>query len=185
MLGWFKRKPGPSDSGSLTSEQLMATCDGFWGPGGGDYAEFVRAYNELAARGPEIRDWCRRLLTHPDYRARESGAFLLGRLGGRRQLGDAAEAVVAELGALTRRPIEEDSKEAQAVDAAVGALAEIGSPAGVPHLRAVLRSEDEFLAGDTQWSAADALGRLVGQRFMQSPDPPGAARAWLASHPEA
>ena len=170
---------------SLSSRELMAICDGHWVPGTVEYGRFVAAYNVLATRGPEIRDWCRGLLSHPDYDARECGAFLLGQLGSRGQLGDAAEAVVAELGALTRRPVEEDHKETQAIDAAVGALAEIGSPAGVRHLRAVLLSEDEFLVGDTQWGAADALGRLVGQPFMEAADPVGPARAWLASHPEA
>jgi HEAT repeat protein len=169
---------------SLSSEELMAICDGHWAPGTVEYGRFVAALNVLATRGSEIRDWCRGLLTHPDYDARECGAFLLGQLGGRGQLGDAVEAVVAELGALTRRPVEEDQKEMRAIDAAIGALAEIGSLAGVPHLRAVLLSEDEFLVGDTQWTAADALGRLVGEQFMEVGDPVDAARAWLESHPE-
>src|SRR4051812_32937557 len=164
---------------SLSSRELMAICDGHWAPGTVEYGRFVAAYNELATRGPEILDWCRALLAHPDYDARECGAFLLGQLGARGQLGNAAEAVVAELGALTQRPVEEDQKETQAIDAAVGALAEIGSPSGVRHLRAVLLSEDEFLAGDTQWAAADALGRLVGEPFMEAADPVSTARAWL------
>jgi hypothetical protein len=170
----------------LSSQELMAICDGHWIPGRTvDYGRFVLAYTELATRGPEIRDWCRGLLAHSDSTARECGAFLLGQLGGRGQLGDATEALVAELGALTRRPVEDDNKETQAIDAAIGALAEIGSPAGVRHLRAVLLSEDEFLLGDTQWTAAEALGQLVGQLFMEAADPVGTARAWLASHPEA
>jgi HEAT repeat protein len=171
---------------SLSSQELMAICDGHWIPGRTvDYGQFVLAHNELATRGPEIRDWCRGLLTHPDYDARECGAFLLGQLGSRGQLGDAVEAVVAELGALTRRPVEEDQKETQAIDAAIEALAEIGLPAGVRHLRAVLLSEDEFLVGDSQWAAADVLGRLVGEPLMEATDPVSAARAWLTSHPEA
>jgi hypothetical protein len=171
---------------SLSSQELMAICDGYWIPRRAvDHGRFVLAHNELATCGPEIRDWCRGLLTHSDYDARECGAFLLGQLGGRGRLGGVVDAVVAELGALIRRPVEEDGKEAQAIDAAIGALAEIGSPAGVSHLRSVLRSEDEFLLGDTQWSAAEALGRLVGQPFTEAADPVGAARAWLASHREA
>jgi hypothetical protein len=158
----------------------MAICDRFSRPGTADYAEFVPAYNELAERGPEIRDWCRGLLIHPRYEARESGAFLLGCLGSRGQLGEALEIVIAELGALTRRPFEDDCKESQAVDAAIMALAMIGHPAGIPHLRAVLFSDDKWLVGDTQWAAAESLGRLVGHSFMESPDPVDAARAWLA-----
>jgi HEAT repeat protein len=163
---------------SLSSQELMSICDGFWIPRTGEYGEFVAAYNELVTRGPEIRNWCRGLLNHPDYDARECGAFLLGQLGRRAQLGEAVADVVAELGALTQRPVEEDHKETQAIDAAIGALAEIGSLAGIAHLRAVLLSDDEFLAGDTQWTAAYALGRLVGQSFMEEL---GIRSRWLGS----
>src|SRR5262245_12894719 len=179
MFTWLRRKLVPADPKSLTSHELMVICDRFRESPPGDYAEFVRTYNELANRGQEIRDWSRRLLVHPNYMARESGAFLLGQLGSRGQLGDAVEAVVAELGSLTRRPVEQDAKEVQAVDAALDALAKIGDPAAIPHVRAVLLSDDDYLAGDTQWTASDALGRLVHQPFSQSPDPPGAARTWL------
>ena len=135
--------------------------------------------NELARRGHEIRDWCRRLLVHPNYDARECGAYLLGQLATRHCLGEAEAAVVAELGALTQRPVEEDGKELQAVDAAIRALGDIGNPAGIPFLRAVLFSDDKWLVGDCQWDTADALGRLVGQSFMKTTDPIAAARAWL------
>jgi hypothetical protein len=184
MFGWFKRKSAQPAIKSLSSDQLMAICDTFWAPSFGDYAEFVGAYNELATRGPEIRDWCRHLLTHPDYAARESGAFLLGKLGSRGQLGDVVEAVVAELGSLTRRPMETDGKESQAVDSAILALAEIGHPNGLPHLRAVLLSDASSLVGDSQWTAAGALGQMVGEPFMDSPDPVNAAREWMSSHPD-
>jgi hypothetical protein len=181
MFRWFKRQPKLPDMDSLSSDQLMAICDRFWSPGSIEYGEFVLAFNVLARRGPEIRDWCRRLLTHPDYWARESGAFLIGQLDSRGQLGDALEAVVAELGALTRRPMEHDGKESQAIDAAIAALAEIGHPTVLTHIWAVLLSDNNWLAGDTQWAAAEALDRLVGQPFMESPDPVEAAREWLAS----
>src|SRR5262245_28993477 len=162
----------------------MAICDRHWIPGRTvEYGEFVLAYNELATRGPEIRDWCRGLLAHPDYDARECGAFLLGQLGQLRQLGEAEAAVVSELGALTQRPVEEDCKELQAVDAAIDALAEIGHPAGIPFLRVVLYSDDEWLSGDSRWAAAHSLGRLVGEPFSEATDPVAAARAWLSAHP--
>jgi hypothetical protein len=80
------------------------------GAGTVEYGRYVEAYNVLATRNSEIRDWCRGLLTHTDHDARECGAFLLGQLGNRGQLGDAAEIVVAELGTLTRRPIADDPK---------------------------------------------------------------------------
>ena len=60
----------------------MAICDRFWDSPHGDNSEFVRADNELANRGPEIRDWSRKLLVHPDYSARESGAFLATEMNG-------------------------------------------------------------------------------------------------------
>ena len=187
MFAWLKRMlvPAPRDVTALSSAELMAICDKFWLPGSGDHGEYVRAYNELHRRGPEIRDWCRGLLVHPDYWAREAGADLLGELGRRRQLGDAEAAVVAELGALTQRPVEEDSKEVQAIDAAIRALAAIGNPAGIPYLRGVLFSDAPFLEGDTQWDAAEALGQLVGQPFTEAPDRVQAARDWLIAYPEA
>jgi hypothetical protein len=133
----------------LTSQELMAICDGYWVHATEPYGQFVAACNELVNRGPEIREWCRRLVAHPDYHARETGAFLLGQLGKRRLLGDMEAAVVAELGALTQRPVEEDGKELQAVDAAISGLAAIGHPGGIPFLRIVLFSDNEWLAGDS------------------------------------
>lgn len=170
---------------SLSSQDLMAICDRHWIPGKTiGYGDFVAAYNELATRGPEIRDWCRGLLTHPDYDARGCGAFLLGQLGKRRQLGEAEAAVVKELGALTQRPVEDDCKELEAVDTAITALTDIGHPAGIPFLRAVLCSDDEWLSGDSQWEAAHSLARLVGEPFEETPDPVAAALAWLSIHPD-
>jgi hypothetical protein len=62
---------------------------------------------------------------------------------------------------------------------------EIGHPAGIPGLPAVLFSDDEWLSGDSQWAAAHALGRLVGEPIGESADPVGAARAWLMAHSDA
>ena len=170
------------DMTGLSSQELMRICDGFWTPATESYGRYVSAANELVTRGPEIRDWCRRLLVHPDYYARETGAFLLGELGKRRLLGEVEAAVVEELGSLTRRPVEDDGKELQAVDAAISALGEIGHLRGITFLRDVLFSDGERLGGDSQWAAADALGRLVGEPFIDSPDPVEAARRWLNGH---
>jgi hypothetical protein len=175
----------------LSSDELMAICNDRWRRPGdpaardesiSQYNRFVSAITELARRGPEIRDWCRQLIVNPDYDAREHGAFLLGQLGKRHCLGDSEAAVITELGELTRRPVEEDPKELQAIDAAIGALAEIGNPAAIPFLEAVLFSEDKLLIGDCQWDAAEALGKLVGEPFVNANDRVGAARAWLRSH---
>ena len=167
----------------LTSQQLMTICDRFWIHSNESYGRYVSAITDLANRGPEIRDWCRDLLIHPDYDARETGAFLLGQLGNRRLLGDAEKAVVAELGALTMRPVEEDCKELQAIDSAISALAEIGDRDGIRFLRKALFTEDEWLTGDTRWNAAYALEKLVGESFTTSPNPVEVAKAWLLAHP--
>jgi HEAT repeat protein len=165
----------------IATLELMATCDAYWS-GPRDYALYVEALNELVKRGRETLAWARGLLVHPDYDAREFGAFLLGQLGRRGLLGKEGASVVEELGALTRRPVEEDCKELQAVDSAITALGAIGSPAGIPYLKDVLFSDDEWLAGDSQWNAAEELGRLVGETFMHSPDPVAAARSWLEAN---
>ncbi len=165
----------------LTSPELMAICDAYWS-GTRDSARYVGAQNALAKRGPETLPWARRLLVHPDYDAREVGASLLGELGRRGLLGGDEAAVIAELGALTRRPVEEDCKELQAVDSAIMALGAIGSPAGIPYLKDVLFSDDEWLAGDSQWNTAEELGRLVGVSFMDAPDPIAGARSWLIAN---
>ena len=59
----------------LTSQQLMAICDRFWIHSNESYDRYVSAVTDLANRGPEIRDWSRDLLIHPDYDARETGAM--------------------------------------------------------------------------------------------------------------
>lgn len=178
-------EPASPDFSALTSSELMAICDRFWEPASIEYGEFVSANNELWKRGgPEIRDWCRKLLIHPDYWARETGAGLLGELAQRKQLGDGVQQIIVELGALARRVPEEDCKEAQAVDVAVDALAKIGHADGIPHVCAVLFSEDEMLGGDSNWSAAEALGTLTGQSFMGEDDPVEAARAWVRRQPQ-
>ena len=81
------------------------------------------------------------------------------------------------------RPVEEDGKELQAIDAAISALAEIGDRGGIRFLRKALFADDEWLTGDTQWGAAEALEKLVGESFMTSPNPVEKARAWLQVHP--
>ena len=165
----------------IATTELMATCDAYWS-GLRDHALYVEAQNELVKRGPETRTWARGLLTHPDYDAREFGAFLLGKLSRRGLLGSEEAAVVEEFGTLTRRPVEEDNKELQAVDSAIGTLGAIGNPTGIAFLRDVLLSGDPDLSGDSQWNAAEALGQLIGQSFMDSPDPIAASRSWLEAN---
>jgi hypothetical protein len=182
---------------SVPTRELMAICDRYWSHLDQDsgaidqetwgafrvrYKEYVRALNALGNRGSEVRDWARALLVHPDYDARESGAWLLGALGSEGQLGEAVESVIDELAALIDRPIEKDHKEIQAIDVAIMALGMIGHSKGIPILRHVLFSTRREYRGDTQWGAAGVLGKLVGESFMKAGDPVGAARAWLLEH---
>jgi hypothetical protein len=184
----------PASMQKKSTQDLMAICEAQWtyhtdpnavrrseAENSRHYRAYVKALNELNERGPEILDWCRAHLQHADYDAREQAAFFLGQLGRRRQLGDKEALVIAELGELIRRPIEEDNKEMQAVDAAIDALGEIGNPAGIVHVRVVLEVAD--LKDDAQWTAARALGQLTGQNFMDAEDPVKAAQAWCKTHP--
>ena len=165
----------------------MRTCELYWEELAAGrferHGDCTAAQNELAKCGPEVRDWARGLLNHPEYEARSFGAFLLGELGRKRQLGDGEDAVIEELGALTRRPIGEEAKEAEAVCSAVTAIGRIGNRRAVPFIRDVLNSTDPSIVGDTQWEAAGVLGRLVGEQFNRTGNPVAAAVAWLASHP--
>jgi hypothetical protein len=194
----------PTGFENTSTENLMAICEAYWDylaqprrPGiegpvdqacAGEeardhYHRYVCAANELGNRELEIQDWARRLLRHPDYEACEIAAWWIGQLGIRGQL-DAVEDVVDELEALVNRPVGEESKERQAVDAAITAIGKIGHPKGLPVLRRVLFSTEWYHKDDTEWAATDALGKLIGRRFMDEPDPVGAARAWLQSHPD-
>jgi len=183
---------------SLSSQELMKICDRYFltaeelapqtetkrPPRNRDQVKYVEAHNELWNRGAEVRDWARGLLTHVDYDAREAGAGLLGSLGGRRLLGESEDKVITELGQLIQRPMEEDSKEMQAVDVAILALSEIGNAEGIKYLRWILFSTRPEHTGDTQWTAAEALAKMVKQPFLRSKDPVEAARDWLRTHPD-
>jgi hypothetical protein len=192
-----RREVAETAPDDIPTSDLMAICERYWNglnqnsdvtsPAawrafGRVYDEYVRALNALGNRGPEVRDWARSLLTHPEYDARECGAWLLGKLGSKGQLAPWVQSVIDELAVLIDRPIENDCKERQAIDAAITALGKIGHPAAIPILRHVLFSDKREHSDDTQWEAAGALGNLVGESFMTAGDPSGAARAWLMEH---
>jgi hypothetical protein len=177
--------------------ELMAICERYWSGLNQDsdmtnpeawrafhgvYNQYVRALNALGNRGPDVRDWARSLLTHPEYDAREQGAWLLGELGSKGQLDPPVRSVIEELGMLIDRPIEEDSKERQAIDAAITALGTIRHPEAIPILRHVLFSNKMEHDNDTKWNATQALGELVGESFMTADDPIEVARTWLLEH---
>jgi hypothetical protein len=157
---------------NIPTEELIAACERFWksldeapdsdedpfSPKSIDrYNDHNRAVNALGSRRPEVRDWARRLLVHSDYLARETGAWLLGELGDRGELGDASEAVIGELAALINRPFDEDPpKEATAIDLAIQSLDKIGGPLALDVIRQVLfskKQEHEGLNGQrlTPW----------------------------------
>jgi hypothetical protein len=182
---------------SISTKRLIATCERYWkslddapdedsfSPKSNErYNDYNRAVNALGSRGPEVRDWARKLLVHSDYFARETGAWLLGELGERGELGDATGTVITELAALINRPFDEDPpKEATAIDVALASLAKIGDPRGITVIRSVLFSSKLEHEGDTQWEAACALEKLVGESFSESEDPAEAARLWLQANP--
>jgi hypothetical protein len=201
----LRGEPTEEASDGIPTSELMAICEQFWehlslppNPEAPQmfttpfpeeftrrYNEYVRAVNALGNRGPEVRDWARRLLVHAEYDARETGAWLLGELGRKGQLGDMVETVVDELAILIDRPFDDDPpKEAQAITAAVMALARVGYPKGISILRRLLFSTTREHDGDLQWDAALALGLLLGEPFHQAKEPIEAARAWFQTHQE-
>ena len=162
----------------LTSEEVNAEKNGT--PGfqyrKRDYATYASASKELAKRGREVIEWARRLLTHPDYDARELGATLLGFLGERRELGSREDQIVDDLCKLATRPLNYDGKELQAVSAAIDALGRIGNRRSIATLVKVLSDTSD---GDSQWMAADALGKILHVPFAQEEDPVASAQQWL------
>lgn len=144
--------------------------------------EYRRAINQLVKRGPEILDWVITRLRHPNYDARETTAWLAGELGSRNQLGEKHRVVIDELNWLATRLPEEDIKEAQANASAVLALGKVGDRQGIVALRHILTTP-EWEGDDLQWDAADVLGQLVGESFVDSEDRVEAAKEWLRANP--
>jgi hypothetical protein len=183
---------------SVPTEELIAACERYWRsldetPDSDEspfspesierYNDHNRAVNALGSRGLAVRDWARKLLVHSDHFARETGAWLLGELGDRGELGDATESVIGELAGLINRPFDEDPpKEATAIDVAIQSLGKIGSPHALDVIRQVLSSKKQEHEGDTQWAAVDALEKLTGESFSGSDDRLEAARSWLQTH---
>lgn len=183
---------------SISTTKLMATCEQYWKwldeikdveieftrKEHERYNNYKLAVNALGDRGSAVRDWARKLLSHSDYCARETGAWLLGELGQRGELGDATGKVISELEKLINRPFDDDPpKEATAIDLAIAALAKIGDRSGVAVIRQVLFSKKLEHEGDTQWEAVDALEKLTGQSFSEPDNRVDTARKWLQAHP--
>lgn len=186
---------GPTGFERRPVVELIAICDGYWNSilvpnfgalkdqtsidPGGSYSRYVDAINELGRRGPEILDWVIARLRHPTYEAREMAAWVLGELGSRNQLGEKHQIVIDELTWLATRSIEDDTKEAQANNAALLAFGKIGDRHAVTALRHVLTAP-EWNGNDMQWDAAEVLGKLIGESFVDK-DRVKSARAWLES----
>ena len=168
---------------SFLEQSDVAPEDAFSQSSVRDTNRYVHAINELANRGPAIVDWAIARLRHPGYDAHEQAAWLVGELGSQGHLGEVRESVIEELNWLASRPIEEDTKEAQANTAAVSALQKIGDSRAITAYRHILTAP-EWDADDLQWCTADALGQLVGESFMDCKDPVTAAKDWLERHPE-
>jgi HEAT repeat protein len=193
-------QPGTTGLEDASSQELMDVCDAYWKqlaePSTGSLADaftpeaaarydsYVNAINELSTRGPEILTWATSRLAHPEYDAREQAAFLVGQLGARNQLGDQLETTIDQLSELATRSVVEDGKETQANTAAVMALGKIQHTNGLSALRLILTSP-EWRDDELPWDAADAVGKIVNESFMDGDDPVTAAREWLKAHPNA
>ena len=172
----------PTASSAELARAIMSELKSRTSEGTKRYNRYVAAVNELGRRGPEIRDIARGLLRHPEYEAREQAAFWLGELGARGELEEPISDVIDELGVLAHREVGEEVKERQAIDAAIRAIGRIGDTSGIGVLREVLFSTRWYHEDDTKWSAAEALGKLVGRDFMTEEDPVEAAREWLRTN---
>lgn len=189
----------PSGFTETPVDTLTAICDAYWNSflddsnvapedafstsSVRDYNQYVNAINELSVRGPEILDWAIARVRHVGYDAREQVAWLLGALASKNQLGEKRQTVIDELTWLATRSIEDDTKEAQANSAAVIALGKTGDLRAVTALRHIL-TVPEWDPDDLQWEAAEILGELAGESFMDCDEPVAVARDWLQRHPD-
>jgi len=145
------------------------------------YNRYVLALNELAKRGPEIRDWCRRLLDHPDYvpaSAVRSGSGNSAAAATRRRRGGCGNGARGAY----RTACQGGLQGASGGRCGHQGAGRVRPPSRHPFLRAVLVSDNEWLAGDSQWTAADAWGGWSASHSWRPSDPVGAARVWLQAH---
>jgi HEAT repeat protein len=105
------------------------------------------------------------MLKSSDAEIREDAGGILGALGREPEVVDA---VIAAL---------QSETDCQARDSLVVALGELGDRRAISHLASLIRSEDTD--GDTRFTAAQSLGRLVGRRFDRGADAVSEATAWL------
>jgi HEAT repeat protein len=164
---WLKRRRGPEDwfrlhasaFADLDARRIDAT-EGF--------ERRVEATWGLIGCGVDAIPYALEMLKSSDAEIREDAGGVLGALGREPEV---VEAVIAALRSET---------DDQARDSFVIALGELGDRRAVPHLASLIRSEDAD--GDTRFTAALGLGRLVGRRFDRQDDALSAAIDWLDKH---
>lgn len=165
------------DTDSTTAIEL---CERWWrGDATVTYEAFVAAQRALGDAGPQILDWCRSLLSRPDYEARETGAALIAELAQRGELGSAVEAVVDDLGRAFEWPTDDEPKSAQAVDATYEALLRLGTREDLRGVRAVLCSAVATRLDNGLDPVIETLESLTGEDFLSTDDPLAEARARL------
>lgn len=132
------------------------------------YRDRVNATWGLIARGADAIPHALAMLRSRSADAREDAGGILAEIGGDERV---VSALLEQLRA---------EAETQARDSIVEALGAMKCRAAIPALAEIIR--DRNADGDTQWSAACSLGRIVRKRFDQRDDPLSAARAWLDEH---
>ena len=128
-------------------------------PGHDSKLEFGRRVHSawgLIAQGAASVPYAIAMLESGDSATREDGAGVLAQIGR-----DPAVDTVAR-------------------DGIILALGALKSLAAIPALGAIIR--DPKADGDTRWTAAESLGRIVRRRFERQPDAIEAAIAWLDKH---
>ena len=140
-------------------------------PGHESKLEFGRRVHSawgLIAQGAASVPYAIAMLESGDSATREDGAGVLAQIG-------RDPAVVTAL--LDQLAVESDTVARDGIILALGALKSL---AAIPALGAIIR--DPKADGDTRWTAAESLGRIVRRRFERQPDAIEAAIAWLDKH---
>ncbi len=119
----------------------------------------------LISRRDEAVPYAMEMLRSGNPDIREDGAGVLAELGRNEEVIDAL------LGAL------QTEDEDQPRDAMIEALGRLKNRRAIPYLAQLIK--DPETDGDTRWTGAGALGRIVRRRFDRQGDPVRAALAWL------
>lgn len=135
------------------------------------FSRRVHAMWGLIAKGGIATAYALSLLKRPVPESREDGAAILAELG-------RDEAVVDTLIRSLRAETDTTAR-----DSIIQALGRLKNRKAIPSLAAIVAADGTDL--DTGFMAVESLGQLVRKRFMNQPNPIEAAKAWIASHPDA